>query len=154
LKQARDVGAALTARAHDLACAFRTASEYREESPHSTERGAAGRDVPGDEPEGLERPCPVDVLDVALEIVVVGAEQGGKSRRVARAAEVFHEQRVEQRGSVVPGKADDLREAHPDERAPHRVTGPLTLRQIESVGKPRQELRQARVMIARRERVS
>ena len=49
------------------------------------------------EAERVERSWPVGRFQIGLDAVIVRAEEHRKSRRIARASKVFHQQRIEQR---------------------------------------------------------
>ena len=96
-------------------------------------------------PEGFEGPRPVSHLQVGLHAVIVGAEQRRESRCVARAAQVLHQERVEERRALLRGQTQDLRKAHPDETRPHRVPFPLPFGQVQCAGESRKQLGEAQV---------
>jgi hypothetical protein len=138
---AGDLGPSVAARLHqrtrDLALVL-----DREEPIELDPGRLLGRDLADRPEEGGQLPGPVGALGGALELVVVGAEDGRHPRRVRRAAGVLEQQRVEQvrpRLGVEPKLA---REPHPDQARPLRVTRRLTLGQIERIRQRPDHLRE------------
>lgn len=113
-KQLGDVRATFAAGPDSLAGAFRALRKHRHRSPHPRQPESARRDVTCHEPERLGEASPVDRLDRRLEVLVVGAEQRGKTRGVARTAQILHEQGVEERGPLGLVEADRLANPHAD----------------------------------------
>jgi hypothetical protein len=72
---------------------------------------------------------------ILLEDPVVGAEQIAQPRRVARAAQILEQQRIEQRATLIVGKAKLLADLHPDHGGAHRVAHGLALGEVERIGK-------------------
>ncbi len=75
--------------------------------------------------------------------MVIGAEQRGHLRRVARAAGVLEEQRVEQLRAGRGVELEVLRETHADHAAANRVPGRLALGDVERVGERPKDLGEA-----------
>ena len=132
LDHAGDVGAALAAQLGHLAGALGAAAGDRGEP--------AGARVADRVLQGLERAQVVGQLAGALELEVVGPEQGGQLGGVARAAGVLEQQRVEQRraGGVV--EPDLLADAHADRARAHGVAHRLALGDVEGVRERRDDL--------------
>ncbi len=119
----RDVGAALAACDHDFARAFGSARQHAEQLPDASQPEVSGRDVSGDEAKRLERVRPVGHLEVGLDAVIVGAEERGKPGGVARAPEVLHQERVEERRAQSPDRqTEHLGDAHPDQAGAYGVS--------------------------------
>ena len=101
LEHARDLGAALAARADHLArdlVLLRDARASGAPWPAATPPGATLRHVYSASGAGAR---PVDELHRALGRVVVGREQRRQPRGVARAARVLEQQRVEERRALL-----------------------------------------------------
>jgi hypothetical protein len=75
-------------------------------------------------------------------MVVVGVEQGRKSRGVAGTSEILHQERVKQRRPLIVRETDHVSDAHANLTGPHRMTRALTLGEIQRVGQSREHLRQ------------
>jgi len=137
-KHARDVCAALASRDDHFARAFRSARQHAEQLPHPSQPEVSGGHVSRDESKRLERLRPVGHLEVGLDAVIVGAEERGKSGGVARAPEVFHQKRVEERRAHLLRQAQHLGEAHADQTRTDSVPGPLPFGQVEGMRQPGQ----------------
>ena len=153
LEHARDLGAALAARADHLA---RDLVLLREPAhlPRLGQRPAAG----GDRAPRVQRQRaaarPVGDLHRALGRVVVGGEQRRQPGRVARAAGVLEQQRVEQRRALLLPQADLLGQPHADRGRADRVAGRLALGDVERVRERRRAPPRARRRITTRLRSS
>src|SRR5262245_59681577 len=88
-QHARDVGAALASSENDIARARRPARHQRDELPGAAQPESSSRHVARRETECLEWLRPVGDLEIGLDVVIVGAEQHGEPRGVARAPEVL-----------------------------------------------------------------
>jgi hypothetical protein len=121
----RDLGATLAAQLGHVAGALGAAADER--------RQAAGAGVADGVLERLERAQVVGQLAGALELEVVGAEQRRQLGRVARAAGVLEQQRVEQRRPRVVVEPDLLADPHADRARAHRVPHRLALGHVEGV---------------------
>ena len=72
--------------------------------------------------------------------MIVGAEEDRESSGVARASEVLHQQRVEQRRALVGGQLKLRRDPHADQAAANGVSLALSLGQVERIGQTREHL--------------
>ncbi len=135
-KRLGDIGAAFAPRADDFARALRAARHDGQQPPRALQEELAGRRVSRDEPERFERPGPVDVREVGFEVVVVGAEERREAGGVAGAAQILHQQRVEQGRALVGVKLQHLGDAHADQATAHGVPGALSFRQVQRIRQP------------------
>ena len=69
----------------------------------------------------LGEPPPVAHPDRAFDLLLVAAEQLVHARRVARAAGILQEQRVEQIAALPIRQAHEVRQAHPNQARSRRV---------------------------------
>ncbi len=135
-----DVRTTLAAREDDVARARGSSRQHSEQLPRACEPELTGRNVAGDEAKGLDRARPVGGLQVGLDVMIVGAEEDREASGVARASEVLHQQRVEQRGSLVGGQLEFGRDPHADQTASNGVSFTLSFGQVEGIGQAREHL--------------
>ncbi len=141
LEHAGDLGAALAARADQLARDLLLLRDPAHLARLGERAAALGDRLPRvDRARG--RPRPVGDLHGALGRLVVGGEQRGQARGVARAAGVLEQQRVEQRGALLLGQADLLGQPHADRGRADRVAGRFALGDVERVRQRTEDLRQ------------
>jgi len=75
---------------------------------------------------------------IDLDVVIVVAEQCREPGGIARAAEVFHQQRIEQRRSLSGRQLEHVGEPHPDAATANAVPRALALGQVKGVGQASQ----------------
>ena len=104
---ARDLRAALAADGEDpLAAAARAEQRESTEAAQLGDERAAAPDVGPRVGELLGHPAPVAQPHRALDLLIDAAEQIADDRRVARAAGVLQQQRIQQLGLLVGPQAE------------------------------------------------
>ena len=133
VEHARDLGAAVAARLHELARDVALVADALQVGGAGAQR-AAGRDRAQRPDERSRGARPVDQLGRALGDLIVGAEQRGHALGVGRAAGVLEQQRVEEIGADASREPELLGDPHPDHAGADRVAGGLALGDVERVG--------------------
>src|SRR5262245_35440136 len=90
----------------------------------------------------FERLRPVDGLEIGFQLMIVGTKQRREPRGVARAAEILHQQGIEQRRTLVGRQPNRFRDSHADQAGARRVARPLAFSQIERERQPTEHLRE------------